>query len=84
MTEEQMKQFLETSLQIDNPELKDAIIKHVMEKGWKEGYQGWEQLRFIKRQFDILWGIIKKCSEQQIVHERVDQMVKALPRPTIK
>lgn len=84
MTKEQMETFLRSSLHLDNKELKDVIIKHLLDKGYKDDYKGWEQLRFVKRQADILWGAVKKCSEQEIVRERVDQMVKAFPKPTVK
>ena len=84
MTKKQIEEFLQNSLKIDNPELKDAVIKHIVEKGYKEGFHGWEQLRFIKKETDLLWGAIKKCSEREIVHERVDRLIKAFPKPTIK
>jgi len=84
MTKEQMEQFLKSSLHLNNPELKEAVIRHVLDEGFKENYKGWEQLRFIKRQFDILWGALKKCSEQEIVRERIEQLISSFPRPTVK
>jgi len=84
MTKDQMEKFLKSSLHLDSQELKEVIIKHVMEKSFKADYKGWEQLRFVKQEVDKLWGAIKKCSENEIVRERVDQMVASFPKPTIK
>ena len=84
MTKEQIIQFLNRTLVLDNEELKKCIINQIIERGYKEDYQGWEQLRFIKQQVDQLWGAIKKWSEREIVKERVTQLRNALPRPTIK
>ena len=82
MTEDQMTKFLRSTLHLDNPGLKDAVIQHIISRGYKEEYRGWEQLRFIKHEVDKLWGTIKKCSEREIVRERVGQMMSSFPKPT--
>ena len=84
MTKQQVIDFLNRTLPMENEALKKMIIDHIIETGYKEDYQGWEQLRFIKQEVDQLWGKIKKWSEREIVKERVTQLRNAMPRPTIK
>ena len=82
MTREQMETFLLSSINLEDQALKSFIVKYVLDKGYREDYKGWEQLRFIKSEVDKLWILLKRCSEREIVSERIGQLLDAFPKPT--
>lgn len=84
MLKEEVVELLRKILEIDPPELKEAIISRVADRGYEPDLQDWEQLRGIKREMDAIWIAVKKCSERQIVSERIARLLASFPRPTIK
>jgi len=82
MNKDVMESFLNETLKIENEELKSIIVRYILDKGYQENYQNWEQLRFIKGAVDDLWITLKRWSERDIVSERISQLIGAFPKPT--
>lgn len=84
MNKDQMEEFLNDTLKLDDEELKKNIVSYILNKSFQEDYQNWEQLRFVKGAVDQLWSAIKKWSEREIVAERISQLIGSFPKPTKK
>ena len=84
MNKDELVSFLKEHIKLDNEELVDSIIKHIMDRGYtdKEKHHSWEQLNFIKRELDKVWIALKRCSERGVVTRRIAEMMARFPKPT--
>lgn len=78
MTKEEVQKVLEIQLEkLEDKVLEQAIVNNIMEK-YREDCTQFQALRYLKKQTDKIWKVVKQLSERSLVGERAKELKRVL------